>query len=58
MASLRQGIKILPTTGQEQGKGLEEPAQILAKYYVEDPLAFGPLIRNISSIDALLLVID
>ena len=26
VASLEQGIKILPNSGQEQGKGLEEPA--------------------------------
>ena len=25
VASLGQGIKILPNAGQEQGKGLEEP---------------------------------
>ena len=40
VASLRQGIKTLPNAGQEQGKGLEEPAalthQIICK--VPNPL--------------------
>ena len=37
MASLGQGIKILPNAGQEQGRGLEEPLNIMKS--TNDPSA-------------------